>query len=164
MQVFAVSRWTAGLVDGSELLEQPSEETVLDRGGLEDLIRRGHEVGSHTASHPRLTRLDDDAVRKELAESRESLAALPGGPPRWLAYPYGNIAPRIMEIARQCGYVGAVSTIRDNRVAGADPFALPRVMVQPGTSSIRFRYMLSLAYSLIHRMKNRRRWTGMKTQ
>ena len=43
-----------------------------DLGRLQEA---GWEVGSHTRTHPRLTNLDDDAVRDELAESRREIAA-----------------------------------------------------------------------------------------
>jgi peptidoglycan/xylan/chitin deacetylase (PgdA/CDA1 family) len=162
MTVFAVSGWTDG-APGPACEETPTgPEATINGDGLRQMAERGHTIGSHTVSHPRLTRLDDEAVRWELARSRESLGAVLGAPPEWLAYPYGSIAPRIMDIARQCGYRGAVSTIRDNSVKGANPMALPRVMVQPGTGPLRLRYMMSPLYSWIHRLKNRRRWSGMR--
>jgi peptidoglycan/xylan/chitin deacetylase (PgdA/CDA1 family) len=160
MTVFAVSSWTKGLTNPDDSIPQGVEAT-LGVAGLMELQRRGHCIGAHTVTHPRLTRLADEAVHRELLDCRKVLGSVLGKPPEWLAYPYGNVAPRIMAIARESGYRGAVTTIRDNRVKGRDLHALPRVMIQPGITPLRFRYMLSWWYSLLHRWKNLNRWKGM---
>lgn len=51
----------------------------------------GWEIGSHTRTHPRLTRLSDEVLRDELSLSREELEERLGCPCRSLAYPYGDV-------------------------------------------------------------------------
>lgn len=41
---------------------------------LQEAIRRGHEIASHSLTHPKLTALDRDEKRREIFESRERLA------------------------------------------------------------------------------------------
>src|SRR5450631_2232578 len=38
----------------------------------------GMEIGSHTVSHPRFTRLPDDSARRELEDSRDGLEQILG--------------------------------------------------------------------------------------
>ena len=50
---------------------------------------RGITFASHTATHRRLTWLDDGDVRREMARSRAAMASALGHPPRAVSYPFG---------------------------------------------------------------------------
>jgi peptidoglycan/xylan/chitin deacetylase (PgdA/CDA1 family) len=126
------------------------------------MIESGIRFESHTRTHPHLTRLSEEGVRQELSGSRRDLAALTGTEPCWLAYPYGAFSRDVARIAGECGYRGAVATIRDNRVYPSQLFWLPRVMVMESTTPDRLSYMLSWPYHLIHSLKNLRRWKGIQ--
>lgn len=62
------------------------------------LVARGHRVCNHTYSHPYLTRLSDAAVRREIA-----LGVSEGGCDL-LRPPYGDVNPRVAQIAASLGY------------------------------------------------------------
>ena len=49
----------------------------------------GCSIGSHSHSHPVLTRLNAEAIRQEIVLSRERILAETGVRPRLFAYPYG---------------------------------------------------------------------------
>jgi peptidoglycan/xylan/chitin deacetylase (PgdA/CDA1 family) len=123
-----------------------------------ELARRGVEIGSHTRTHAKLTRLPDDEARSEIAGSRSDLAAILGAPPLTFAYPYGGFSPRVEAMVRDAGYIAAASTIRDNRIRADQLFHLPRVMVMGSTTVARFAYMFTWWYHAVHTWKNRRRW------
>ena len=59
---------------------------------------------SHTATHPRLTWMPDDAVALEMSRSREALAAELGDAPDVVSYPFGAAGERESRLARQAGY------------------------------------------------------------
>ena len=63
----------------------------------------GWEIGSHTVTHPHLTRLPDDALARELAGSRAATAEALGACDT-LAYPYGDVDARVVQAARAAGY------------------------------------------------------------
>ena len=71
-------------------------------------IRRWSAVNitfiSHTATHPRLTWLPDDAVAVELKRSRDALAAELGEAPTVISYPFGAVGERECRLARDAGY------------------------------------------------------------
>ncbi|MGH2858379.1 MAG: polysaccharide deacetylase family protein, partial [Solirubrobacteraceae bacterium] len=69
---------------------------------LRELAALGWEIGSHTCTHPRLTTLDDETLASELARSRaRCLSEL--GSCRSIAYPYGDVNPRVAAAAAQAG-------------------------------------------------------------
>ncbi|MGI8842448.1 MAG: polysaccharide deacetylase family protein [Gemmatimonadaceae bacterium] len=97
---------------------------------------RGVTFGSHTARHPRLTWLDDAAVRLELEESRAALEAGCDRAAPLLSYPFGAAGPREARAAEAAGYEGGLVLASRRR---GDPFAIPRLPVyawsplSPGT-------------------------------
>ncbi len=82
---------------------------------LRSLAAAGWEIGSHTATHPHLTSLDDAALDRELTSSRALCEAEVQQPCRTLAYPFSDHDRRVMERARAAGYDAAV--ILDNNLA-----------------------------------------------
>lgn len=65
---------------------------------LNILYKNGNEIGSHTHTHPRLTRLDDKRVEFELRKSKEVLAEFN---PRTLAYPDGDYDNRVIKFVKK---------------------------------------------------------------
>jgi peptidoglycan/xylan/chitin deacetylase (PgdA/CDA1 family) len=80
----------------------------LDWGGLQELVKEGFEIGSHTHTHPDLTKVSEDRVRDELEISKKTLEDHLGVPVRFVSYPFGRYSKRVKEIARECGYRGGV--------------------------------------------------------
>jgi peptidoglycan/xylan/chitin deacetylase (PgdA/CDA1 family) len=97
----------------------------MDWDALRALAERGVEIGSHTISHPHLTQLDDDELRRELVESRERLEDGLGRPCRFVAYPYGDDDARVHEAARAAGYEAGFAL--PGAESPFDRYALPRV-------------------------------------
>ncbi|HTB23634.1 MAG TPA: polysaccharide deacetylase family protein [bacterium] len=105
---------------------------------LRELEARGHEVASHTLSHPDLALvppgMDPAAYARwvdlELREPKELLEKALGHPVDALAWPYGTYNPAVSEAARRAGYrqlwnvSGGV-----NRVQGLDPSRLRRIVL-----------------------------------
>jgi peptidoglycan/xylan/chitin deacetylase (PgdA/CDA1 family) len=103
----------------------PDELATMDWEALRALADRGVEIGSHTSTHPHLTRLSDRELELELRESRTALEAEVGRHCRFLAYPYGEEDGRVRAAARAAGYEAAFALQSDER--DVDVFALPRV-------------------------------------
>ena len=90
---------------------------------LREHADRGVTVSSHTVSHPRLTQLSDDELRRELTESKQELEDELGRPCTELAYPYGEHDERVRRFTRAAGYERAYG-LRERR---RDPYALRRI-------------------------------------
>jgi peptidoglycan/xylan/chitin deacetylase (PgdA/CDA1 family) len=72
----------------------------------------GHEIGSHTVTHPDMARVSEEQARRELTESKKVLEDKLARPVRWFAYPFGQrehfLAERV-PLVQEAGYEGVVS-------------------------------------------------------
>jgi peptidoglycan/xylan/chitin deacetylase (PgdA/CDA1 family) len=128
-----VDQWLGGPHD--------PELACLSWEELHGLAEAGWEIGSHTRSHPRLSRLDDERLADELRGSRADCEERLGRPCPSLAYPYGDVDSRVAEAARAAGYrtAGALPT----RLRPEGPLLWPRVGVYHGDDARRFRLKVS---------------------
>jgi peptidoglycan/xylan/chitin deacetylase (PgdA/CDA1 family) len=118
------------------------QETVCLRWDeLREVASAGWEVGSHTCSHPHLTSLDDAALERELVDSRATCSDKLGTPCRSLAYPFGDVDPRVIEAARSAGYELGASLPK--RFRSIDPLDWPRVGVYHADDLRRFKLKVS---------------------
>jgi len=89
---------------GRDLLPDPpcAAEPAASWDDLSRLAAAGHEVCSHSVSHPELPTLDDDALRRELVDSQRALTERLGGPPGGtLVYPFGRFDERCSSLAAE---------------------------------------------------------------
>lgn len=108
---------------------------------LQQLVAAGWEVGSHTSTHPRLTRLGAADLQAELEGSRSACEEGLGGPCRALAYPYGDHDERVVTAAARAGYTAACTL-----PAGwhrPQPLSWPRLGIYNGDGEMRFRLKVS---------------------
>jgi len=85
---------------GDEATERFCRERILMRGGVtpmdwddaRELLAQGHEVGSHTVSHPNLAAADDETIDHELRESRATLHERLGIDVAHFCPPFGDAA------------------------------------------------------------------------
>jgi len=76
----------------------------LDWPALRDLQSAGVTIGSHTATHRDLRRLDDRALDRELTGSRRTVEDALGVAVRHLSYPFGRSDARVRAAAASAGY------------------------------------------------------------
>jgi peptidoglycan/xylan/chitin deacetylase (PgdA/CDA1 family) len=61
---------------------------------LKRAAREGHEIASHSWSHPNLGKMSDDGVREQLRKTDDIIKATVGVRPTNMRPPYGSITPR----------------------------------------------------------------------
>ena len=77
----------------------------LDWPAIESWKTRGFDFASHTATHARLTWLDDARVADELGRSRQTLVGRLGAAAGTaVAYPFGAVDARVAKAAGVAGY------------------------------------------------------------
>lgn len=130
---------------------------------LKEALGAGMSIGSHSLTHPRLARLGDAELRREIFDSKAMLEDALGVAITSFCYPYGNFSQQVVDLVQEAGYRLAVSTIRDNANWEPDRFRLKRVMVQPGRTGLSFSYLFSGLYHWVHERKNRRRWMAKRS-
>lgn len=106
------------------------DDLMMTTEQLKALHGAGMEIGGHTDRHPILAKLDDAAVRAEIAAGKEWLEARLGARVGLFAYPNGkpgqDYLPAQAAIPRALGLDAAVSTLWGVAVKGSDPYQLPR--------------------------------------
>lgn len=94
--------------------------TAIDKSGLV-------KIEAHTLDHLNLVRLSPAAALHQLVASKAELEARLGRPVRHMAYPYGQANGTTVALARQAGYISAVTTRVAIAAPGTDMLLLPRV-------------------------------------
>jgi len=85
-------------------------EPLMDEAQLRDWLSAGHEIGSHTLTHPRLTRLSLRDAKEEITASKKTLEDLLGRPIAHFCYPYGDWNERVRDLVVEAGYLTACTT------------------------------------------------------
>ncbi len=116
-----------GLVGGRT---RPSWDGMMTWDQLRTLHHEGHEIGSHSASHPILPLVPDAALRPEIEGSRATLERHLGHPVHSFCYPNGDYDERVLNAVRESGYQHAVSTRYGVNAKGSEVFALRRIDLQ----------------------------------
>lgn len=115
--------------------ERHRRETLLDWDELRDLMSDPlATVGAHTVNHFQLRRLPRERALEEMVRSAKIIARELGAYPEHFAFPYGHaiaVGEREVEIAREAGFVSAVTTRHGVLMPGhaGNMHALPRISV-----------------------------------
>jgi peptidoglycan/xylan/chitin deacetylase (PgdA/CDA1 family) len=122
---------------------------------LGELADASWEIGSHTCTHPHLTRLDDASLRRELVHSREESVRHLGRPFQTIAYPYGDVDDRVADFARRAGYRAGAALSSHLRDLG--PYRWPRTGIYQLDAF--WRFLLKTAPT-VRRVRATRVWRG----
>jgi peptidoglycan/xylan/chitin deacetylase (PgdA/CDA1 family) len=77
---------------------------------LRELSSLGHEVASHSWSHPVLTKCGSNELMDELVQSREALEDIIGREVRAISMPHGIWNSRVMAACKEAGYTRAYTS------------------------------------------------------
>jgi peptidoglycan/xylan/chitin deacetylase (PgdA/CDA1 family) len=112
----------------------PAWDGMMTWDELRQLAADGHEIGSHSLSHPILPSCDDERLRSEVAGSRERLAAALGTVIDSFCYPNGDHDDRVVAAVAAAGYRYAVTTTWGHNDRATAPLRLRRCDIQSATS------------------------------
>jgi peptidoglycan/xylan/chitin deacetylase (PgdA/CDA1 family) len=99
-----------------------------------EVARNNIEIGSHTVSHPILSKTEGQVTVNELADSKRVLESKVGSSVELLAYPVGgrsHFSADVIRVAKNVGYTHGISYIAGvNRPASLDPVCVYRHTVE----------------------------------
>jgi peptidoglycan/xylan/chitin deacetylase (PgdA/CDA1 family) len=87
------------------------------------------DIGCHTVSHTRLSRLSPQHQREEISAARDRIEEIVGGPVRAHFHPYGDFDESADRIVRELGFAAACTTIPCPIQADSDALRLPRFVI-----------------------------------
>ena len=102
--------------------------------GVKRLIKQGWTVDSHTITHPDVTSLSPAALAQELEGSKAEIEEKFGVTAKFFCYPAGRNDATSRAAVDDAGYLGATTTEPGIASRADDPFALPRIRIDPGLS------------------------------
>lgn len=114
-------------------------------------------IGSHTRTHPFLSRLDAQAVEREIRDSRQELESALGIPVKFFCYPSGDFSQREADLVRAAGYEAAVSVAPGLNRPPANLYELRRTEITDRDGAAEFIGKLDGAFDLLHAYLHRRR-------
>lgn len=109
---------------------------------VETMAEDCFEVGSHTLTHPHLSRLGPEELREQLWDSRCRVKERLGRCDT-IAFPFGDWSPEVHDATRDCGYEFAFTLPTKVGQARADALSIPRVNVDYRDRGGRFTAKLS---------------------
>jgi peptidoglycan/xylan/chitin deacetylase (PgdA/CDA1 family) len=128
-------------------IEAQAESRPMTWEHAREMAAGGIEFGSHTVTHPILSRVAPEGVTEELQQSKEAIERNLEKPVRTLSYPVGGVAginPMVCQTAQDTGYEIAVSYISGtNRLAALNRYAMRRLHVERYVDRSGFAAMLA---------------------
>lgn len=67
-------------------------------------LSKDFEIGAHTMTHPRLTKVNEEEAFKEISESKKYLENLTGKEIKSFCYPGGNYNKNVKELVKKAGF------------------------------------------------------------
>lgn len=71
---------------------------------VNEAVRRGHEVGNHSMTHPHMSGMSRAQIEKELTETTEFLESVTGKRTMLFRPPYGDYDSNLVKVCRELGY------------------------------------------------------------
>jgi peptidoglycan/xylan/chitin deacetylase (PgdA/CDA1 family) len=122
---------------------------VLTWQQIHTMQEAGVSFGSHTLTHPVVSRLAPAELVVELSESKRLLEEKLGTPVTDFAFPFGkesDCSVAAVEQLSRCGYRSAVTTVSGANTPQVSPFELRRLQVGDDESLARFAFELNQAF------------------
>jgi peptidoglycan/xylan/chitin deacetylase (PgdA/CDA1 family) len=139
--VFLVS----GLIGGENIWDSDTlrvRKRLMDNNLIHELRENRVTFGSHTKSHPFLTRLSVEELADEISGSKSDLEAKLSVPVEFFCYPYGDRNGNVEETVKAAGYHAAFTTDRGFVHRGDNLFTLKRARVSLNTHPLSFIWKL----------------------
>jgi len=125
---FAISQRLGRTNEWDQPLGAP-ELRLLNQEGLIKVAAKGVAIGSHSRTHPKLTRISPAQLSEEVRGSLDDLQAIGLSRPLFFAYPYGVYDDKVQKAMKEAGLQGAF-TIKSGMVPpNQNPYEIPRIEV-----------------------------------
>ena len=113
------------------------QEPLMDATQVKEWLAAGHEIGSHTLTHPHLTRISPARAKEEIFASRKKLEDIFGVPIRHFCHPYGDWNAAVRDLVIGAGYETACTTEFGVNSAATSPFEIRRITARHRSISLK---------------------------
>ncbi|MGA2541622.1 MAG: polysaccharide deacetylase family protein [Verrucomicrobiota bacterium] len=126
-----------GKLNQWDLRDGEAAEPLMDAGQVREWLRAGHRIGSHSLSHPRLTRLSLRDAQEEISASKKKLEDTFGVAVEDFCYPFGDWNEAVRDLVMEAGYRTACTTECGVNSPATSPLELRRIPVRHPTRSLK---------------------------
>lgn len=120
-----------------EQAEGEAPARLMDDVQVREWLSAGQWIGSHTRTHPWLTRLPLAAAREQIASSRKDLEDRFGVAVEHFCYPYGDWNERVRDAVAEAGYTTACTVEPGVNRPDTSPWSLKRFTARYPSRSLR---------------------------
>jgi len=110
------------------------------------LSEMGFEIGSHMVHHTNLTVLNDNELNFEFTNSRDTISKNINKPIEVFSCPYGKINQRVIQVAKDTGYIAGCSSFRGVNNLYTDKYILRRTEIDGFDTISDFKHKLGGFY------------------
>jgi peptidoglycan/xylan/chitin deacetylase (PgdA/CDA1 family) len=131
-----------------------SPKRMIGKEGVDALLREGHTIGGHTASHMSLRNLSDTTVRHEVESDKYMLEETFGAPLEHFAYPFGtacDYSERTDTLIHNLGYPFVYTA--EPGFYSKESMHIPRTLIENEQSYASLRGWLMGGYDLFSYLK-----------
>lgn len=128
----------------ADRFELDNNKSLLTPNDIRRLTRLGFKIGSHTATHGPLLRLNDYDLKKEIVKSKMDLEKISGARIDYFSYPHGRVSNRIIKIVKSAGYRAAFG-VSLSVADCTDQFNISRIIVDKGYEAADFPHIFNNA-------------------
>jgi peptidoglycan/xylan/chitin deacetylase (PgdA/CDA1 family) len=121
-------------VENLQLSGLPFSQGGLSRHEIRALVKAGWELDTQGYSHAGLVGLSPSELTFQTATTRRKIQRLYHVPVNWFCYPSGEYDPTVIAALKAAGFRGSTTEVNGWAGPNDDPFALPRLEVQPTMS------------------------------
>jgi len=124
--------WVAD--ENIQLTGLPTSQGGLSDAQVKGLVDAGWELDTQGMSHADLITRGSSELHYEVVTARQLLRQRYGVPVNWFCYPSGHYNAAVISEVKAAGFLGSTTVSPGWASPSQDPYRLPRVRVQGGTS------------------------------
>lgn len=120
-------------------IELDNTQKLLTTDQIKELNKLGWEIGSHTATHPDLLKMNATDLEKEIVLSKKRLESDLVCDVQFIAYPKGRYNQKVLDLAIKAGYIMGL-TMDDALISeNTDLLTIPRIGIDRTHSLAEFK-------------------------
>ncbi|MDB6056003.1 MAG: Polysaccharide deacetylase [Verrucomicrobiales bacterium] len=112
-------------------------EPLMSHEQIKEWLQSGNEIGSHSCTHPHLSRLSLRDAQEEISGSKKRLEDMFQISIAHFCFPYGDWNEPLRDIVREAGYSTAVTTEFGVNGPESNPLSLRRIMARYPSRSLK---------------------------
>lgn len=126
--------------------ETGAKKKLLDWGKIIEMKDKNVAFGSHTKTHPFLSRMSEKEMEEQVTGSKKAIEEKLGLPVEHFCYPYGDYNGAVIGAVANAGYSAAFTTKRGFVHKGDNAFEIRRSFIRFNTHPLMFIYKLHSDY------------------